>query len=87
LQSLVKSKVKALVALGADNVKLLEAFKESIPVFDTHDMNSAVVQSKQLAEEGDVVLLSPACASFDLFNNYMHRGDLFKSEVLKLKLI
>lgn len=87
LQSLVKSKVKALVALGADNVKLLDAFKESIPVFDTHDMNSAVVQSKKLAEEGDVVLLSPACASFDLFNNYMHRGDLFKGEVLKLKLI
>ncbi len=85
LDELVQAKVKALVALGKDNTKLLAYYKSKLPVSDTHDMKTAVKVASQLANLGDVVLFSPACASFDLFNNYMHRGDEFKSEVQKLK--
>lgn len=82
---LVKSKVKCLVALGVDNTKLIDFFSPYVNVIDTHSMKDCVAHCGQLAETGDVVLLSPACASFDLFNNYMHRGEEFRNEVLSLK--
>jgi UDP-N-acetylmuramoylalanine--D-glutamate ligase len=85
LMSLVRDKVKALVCLGVDNSKLRDAFSNVVPVSETTKMSEAVQKAMELASEGDIVLLSPACASFDLFRNYMDRGDQFKNEVLKLK--
>ena len=84
IQKLVDEKVKAIVALGKDNSKILEFFK-STPVIDTHDLDSAVNACAALANEGDVVLLSPCCASFDLFANYEQRGEMFKDKVKQLK--
>lgn len=86
LQPLVKTKVKALICLGKDNKKLIDTFGQEVTSVDTHDMKNAVKEAFHHAQPGDIVLLSPACASFDLFTNYMHRGDLFKSEVAQLKL-
>ena len=85
LDPLVREKVRALVAMGADNTKLLDHFGGMVPVFDTHGIDEAVLVSSENAEAGDVVLLSPACASFDLFRNYMHRGEEFRRVVMKLK--
>ncbi|MEO6189744.1 MAG: UDP-N-acetylmuramoyl-L-alanine--D-glutamate ligase [Saprospiraceae bacterium] len=85
IEDVVKNKVKTLVTLGKDNSKLIEFFGDYVPVIDTHDMKTAVHKSIEISERGDVILLSPACASFDLFNNYMHRGDEFRKEVLKIK--
>jgi len=85
LLDLVKAKVKALVCLGLDNQKLLNVFGDIIPTLDTHDINSAMLEAWNMAQAGDVILLSPACASFDLFKNYMDRGDQFKSEFENLK--
>jgi len=85
LQSLVNGKVKAIVALGADNEKVWSAFGMHPVKRDTHDMGTAVLSAFSLASPGDVVLLSPACASFDLFKNYMDRGDQFRKEFIKLK--
>ena len=79
LLPLVKSKVKAIVGLGVDNSKIISYFNPYIKVIvDTKSINDAIEYSSQLAENGDVVLLSPACASFDLFKNYMDRGYQFK---------
>ncbi|MBK7231897.1 MAG: UDP-N-acetylmuramoyl-L-alanine--D-glutamate ligase [Saprospiraceae bacterium] len=85
LQALVKTKVKALICMGLDNQKLLNAFNETTPIKDTHDINSAIQEAWNIAQSGDVILLSPACASFDLFKNYMDRGEQFKNEFEKLK--
>lgn len=85
IESLVKEHCKALIFLGVDNSKLHRAFDGVIPVIkDAHSMHECVAFANQIATTGDTVLLSPACASFDLFNNYEHRGDLFKAEVNKL---
>ncbi len=85
LYELAKKKVKALVCLGKDNSKLLKAFNGIIPVIeDTHSMKEAVNTAYKLAQKGDVVLLSPACASFDLFENYEDRGRKFKQAVKEL---
>ncbi len=81
---LVKSKVKVLVALGKDNSKLIEFFSPFVKVIDTSSIPTCIEQCQKFAENGDVVLLSPACASFDLFQNYQHRGDEFRKEVLTL---
>ncbi|HEX5624594.1 MAG TPA: UDP-N-acetylmuramoyl-L-alanine--D-glutamate ligase [Saprospiraceae bacterium] len=87
LHPLVREKVKALVALGKDNRKLISAFEGLIPeIRDTHSVEDAVLEAYQIAEPGDVVLLSPACASFDLFRNYEDRGEQFKNEVHLLSL-
>ena len=85
LNDLAKSKVKALVCMGKENAKLKEAFEGIIPIIvDTQSIEEAVKSAYMLGTKGDVVLLSPCCASFDLFNNYEHRGKLFKEQVLAL---
>lgn len=86
LFDLCRSKVKALVCLGKDNQKLLDNFKGVIPtIVDTHSLADCVAECRKLASSGDVVLLSPCCASFDLFTSYENRGDLFRQEVQNLK--
>lgn len=84
LEELVRTKVKALVCMGKDNAKLIEAFSGIVPVFDTHSMEEAVEAAYAQAEKGDTVLLSPACASFDLFQNYEDRGRQFCAAVRML---
>ncbi len=84
MRDLVKDKVKAIVCMGTDNHKIHEAFAADVPVTDTASAIEAVRGSFQLASKGDVVLLSPACASFDLFKNYEDRGRQFKEAVRDL---
>ncbi len=86
LMCVIKDRVHTLVCMGVDNSPLLKAFEGVIPtVISKPDAESAMQAAAQAAKSGDVVLLSPACASFDLFRNYMHRGDLFKNFVNNLK--
>ena len=86
LQKLVRDKVKALVCLGADNKHLIDAFENEVDIIEqTISAKEAVEQCFALANPGDVVLLSPACASFDLFQNYEARGNEFKKAVFELK--
>lgn len=85
IRDLVKEKVKAIVCLGTDNKKIHNAFEKIVPVLtDTHSASDAVNEAFQLATKGDVILLSPACASFDLFKNYEDRGRQFKQAVKDL---
>lgn len=85
LMPLVREKVKAIVCLGIDNEKIINAFGNVIDVMvETTSMAEAVKTAQKLAEKGDVVLLSPACASFDLFENYEDRGKQFKAAVQNL---
>jgi UDP-N-acetylmuramoylalanine--D-glutamate ligase len=85
LFSVVKKKVKAIVCMGKDNKKIVEAFKDKVgTIVETVSMEEAVRSSYYLAKKGDTVLLSPACASFDLFKNYEDRGRQFKQAVRNL---
>ncbi len=85
LMPLVREKVKAIICLGVDNQKILNAFGNVIDVMvETTSMTEAVKAAQKLAERGDVVLLSPACASFDLFESYEDRGKQFKAAVQNL---
>lgn len=82
IEDLVSRKVKAIVCMGKDNTKLLDFFTGKVPViFDTHSMQEAVDKCVETARKGDTVLLSPCCASFDLFNSYEDRGRRFKDTV------
>jgi len=82
---LAKEKVKAIICLGTDNRKIHEAFGNSIsPIVNTVSASEAVHAAFHFAAKGDVVLLSPACASFDLFTNYEDRGNQFKKAVKEL---
>jgi len=85
LTELVKDKVRAIVCLGKDNTKIVNAFSGVVAdIVETQSMDHAVKSAYFLAEKGDVVLLSPACASFDLFNNYEERGKMFKEQIRNL---
>jgi len=85
LMPLVREKVKAIVCLGVDNTKIINAFNNVVDVMvETTSMSEAVQLAQRLAEKGDSVLLSPACASFDLFENYEDRGQQFKQAIFNL---
>jgi UDP-N-acetylmuramoylalanine--D-glutamate ligase len=85
LFQVVRKKVKAIVCMGKDNKKIVEAFKDKVPtIVETSSMEEAVRTSYYLAKKGETVLLSPACASFDLFKNYEDRGRQFKQAVRNL---
>jgi len=85
LNTVVKEKVKAIVCLGKDNQKIIDSFSGLVPtIVETTSMEEAVRSAYYLAHKGDTVLLSPACASFDLFNNYEDRGRQFKLAVRNL---
>ena len=81
----IRDKVKAIICLGKDTKKIHEAFGKLVNVLvDTHSAEEAVQTAFHLAAKGDTVLLSPACASFDLFKNYEDRGQQFKKAVKDL---
>lgn len=85
IKEMVKKKCRALVYLGADNTKLHKEFDSlGVPVVDTHDIDTCVSECYKQAQPGDTVLLSPCCASFDLFHNMEERGELFKKAVRAL---
>lgn len=85
LMALVREKVKAIICLGVDNRKIIDAFGNVVDIMvEVNNMNDAVKMAQRITEKGDTVLLSPACASFDLFENYEDRGRQFKDAVHNL---
>jgi UDP-N-acetylmuramoylalanine--D-glutamate ligase len=85
LYGLVEKRVKAIIAIGTDVLKIRNAFANRTNHFaEVQNMEDAVKISYQLASKGDTVILSPCCASFDLFQNYQDRGDQFTQAVRKL---
>ena len=85
LRDMVRSKVKAIVCLGKDNKRIHAAFEDDVDlIVNTSSAREAVEVSYHLARKGDTVLLSPACASFDLFKSYEDRGNQFKQAVKEL---
>jgi UDP-N-acetylmuramoylalanine--D-glutamate ligase len=85
IKDLVKEKVKDIVCMGVDNRKIHEAFGSNMElIVNTNNAKDAVHSAFHFADKGDVVLLSPACASFDLFKNYEDRGNQFKAAVKEL---
>ena len=85
LMAMVHEKVKAIICLGLDNKKIIDAFGNVVDIMiEVNTMEDAVKMAQRLSEKGDTVLLSPACASFDLFENYEDRGNQFKQAVKHL---
>ena len=85
LLDLVKDKVKAIICLGKDNSKIIAAFKGHVQIIEeARSADEAVKKAYEIGEHGDAVLLSPACASFDLFENYEDRGHQYKHAVKSL---
>ena len=85
IKDMVAEKVKAIVCMGLDNSKIHEAFSEVVEkIVDARSADEAVKKAYALSIKGDLVLLSPACASFDLFKNYEDRGEQFKKAVKEL---
>jgi UDP-N-acetylmuramoylalanine--D-glutamate ligase len=85
LMPLVREKVKAIICLGLDNEKIKYVFGNVVDLMvETFAMEEAVKVAYKIAERGDTVLLSPACASFDLFENYEDRGNQFKNAIKNL---
>jgi UDP-N-acetylmuramoylalanine--D-glutamate ligase len=85
LMSMVREKIKAIICLGVDNAKLMNTFGDVVDVMvETTSMSEAVQMAHKIADKGDSVLLSPACASFDLFESYEDRGHQFKNAVKSL---
>jgi UDP-N-acetylmuramoylalanine--D-glutamate ligase len=85
LEELVANKVKAIICLGIDNAKLIEKFADKVDaIYETNSAEQAVLTAYTIGKKGDSVLLSPACASFDLFENYEDRGNKFKKAVRDL---
>lgn len=86
VEELVNKKVKAIVCMGLDNQKIIDFFKDKKElIYDTSSIEECVQVCESIANNGDTVLLSPCCASFDLFNSYEDRGEQFKKQVLNLK--
>ncbi len=85
IEKFVDEKVSAIVCMGKDNQKIIDFFGKKVPVYDTHSVTDAVNQCAAVAKPGETVLLSPCCASFDLFKSYEDRGEKFKAAVKDLK--
>lgn len=85
IEKFVDEKVSAIVCMGKDNQKIIDFFGKKVPVYDTHSVTDAVNQCAAVAKAGETVLLSPCCASFDLFKSYEDRGEKFKAAVKNLK--
>lgn len=85
IEKMVANKVKAIICLGLNNTSIIENFGKLVPtVMESYSAEEAVEMAQRIAEAGDVVLMSPACASFDLFENYEDRGNKFKNAVYEL---
>jgi len=85
IQETITSKVKALILIGEAKTKIRESLRESVKTYDAEDMDEAVSASFKNADSGDIVLLSPMCASFDMYKSYKERGDVFKRAVERLR--
>ena len=85
LRDLVQTKVRAIVCIGKDNSRIYDSLEEDARIIvNSSSMRDAVEIASHLAQKGDTVLLSPACASFDWFRNFEDRGDQFKDAVMDL---
>lgn len=85
IKELIAEKTKAVILMGEAKSKIREGLKGAAEIYDARDMDEAVSISQDLAKRGDIVLLSPMCASFDMYRDYKHRGETFRNAVSKLR--